>query len=240
MSSNLRILVGVCTYNEAGNVTSLLSRISDALPDADILVVDDDSPDGTAERVRQFAESRDRADSIKCLVRDQRGLGGAILAAMIAAIDGGYDLFCNLDADLSHDPADLPRLVAAVGDGCDVAVGSRYVPDGEIVGWPLRRKWMSRWINLIARRRLGLPVNDASGSFRCYRVSKLAELDLDDQPSEGYSFLQEVLLKLHHHGATFTEVPITFTERTIGDSKLNFREAIRSGWTVLRMQSKGS
>ncbi|MCM2370324.1 polyprenol monophosphomannose synthase [Aporhodopirellula aestuarii] len=240
MPPNPRILVGVCTYNEAGNIESLLTRISDALPTADILVVDDNSPDGTANQVDQFAQAKGRADSIRCLIREQRGLGGAIRAAMMAAIDGRYDLFCNLDADLSHDPADLPRLVAAVEHGCDVAVGSRYVADGEIVGWPLRRKWMSRWINLIARRRLGLPVKDASGSFRCYRVSKLAELDLDNQPSEGYSFLQEVLLKLHQHGATFKEVPITFTERTVGDSKLDFREAVRSGWTVFRLQSKRS
>lgn len=240
MSSNLRILVGICTYNEAGNIKAMLQRIGDALPTADILVVDDGSPDGTAARVATFAEANERQDSIRCIVREERGLGGAILAAMNASIEGGYDLFCNLDADLSHDPADLPRLVSAVADGFDVAVGSRYVPGGEIVGWPVRRKWMSRWINWITRFRLGLPVNDASGSFRCYRVAALSRLDLNDQPSEGYSFLQEVLLKLHRQGATFTEVPITFTERAVGDSKLDFREAVRSGWTVLRLRSKHS
>jgi dolichol-phosphate mannosyltransferase len=217
-------------------VAALLQRITDALPTADLLIVDDNSPDGTADEVRRFASEHESPVSITCHVRDKRGLGGAIRTAMMAAIDDGYDLFCNLDADLSHNPADLPRLVAAMTDAVDVAVGSRYVPGGEIVGWPLRRKLMSRWINAIARRRLGLPVNDASGSFRCYRVSRLAELDLSDDSYEGYAFIQEVLLRLHRAGASFAEVPITFTERVIGTSKLHLAEAIRSAWKVFRMK----
>lgn len=238
MESNLRILVGVCTYNETDNIAVLLQRIRAALPDADVLVVDDDSPDGTAQRVCEFSTSiRDTGGQVEVLVRNQRGLGGAIRAAMNTAIEQKYDLFCNLDADLSHDPEDLPRLVAGVLEGADVAIGSRYVCGGQIVGWPLHRKWMSRLINRVTRRRLGLPVQDASGSFRCYRVSKLAELDLDEQPIQGYAFLQQVLMNLYQHRARFVEVPITFTERVQGQSKLDFREAIRSGWTVLRMAS---
>lgn len=237
---SLRTLVGVCTYNEAGNIAEVLTRITAALPQADVLVVDDGSPDRTAELAESFASTHDRPDAIRCLVRDQRGLGGAIRTAMQVAIDDGYDLFCNLDADLSHDPADLPKLVELVGGGeADVAVGSRYVPGGSIVGWPWHRKWMSRAINSIARRKLGLPVQDASGSFRCYRVAKLADLELGDGSSEayskGYSFLQEVLLKLHHAGARLAESPIVFTERVVGKSKLNLREAVRSGWTVLSL-----
>ena len=230
-----RVLVGVCTYNEVGNIREMLRQITQALPTADILVVDDNSPDGTAAAVRDYA-SQTGLTSVKCHVREQRGLGGAILTAMAAAIEGGYDLFCNLDGDLSHSPADLPRLVDAVVAGADVAVGSRYVTGGKIIGWPLRRKWMSHCINAITRRRLGLPVRDASGSFRCYRVSRLAQLDLSDRSYEGYAFIQEVLLRLHHAGAKFTEVPITFTERIEGKSKLNLSEAIRSGWTVFRMK----
>ncbi|TWT67535.1 polyprenol monophosphomannose synthase [Allorhodopirellula solitaria] len=231
-----RILVGVCTFNEAGNVRELLQQITAALPSADVIVVDDNSPDGTAAAVRQYASSCHGSTQIRCHVRQQRGLGGAIRAAMTEAIEGDYDLFCNLDGDLSHNPADLPRLVAAVQAGADVAVGSRYVAGGEIVGWPLRRKWMSRCINAVTRRRLRLPVRDASGSFRCYRVSKLAELDLSDESYEGYAFIQEVLMRLFHAGAQFTEVPITFTERVRGESKLSFREAIRSGWTVFQLK----
>lgn len=230
-----RILVGVCTYNEAGNIREMLARIAESLPNADILVVDDASPDGTSQIANEFVHPV-ATSSVRCLVRQQRGLGGAIRAAMQASIEGGYQLFCNLDADLSHDPADLPRLVAAiVDDDVDVAVGSRYVAGGEIVGWPRHRMIMSRMINSIARRRLGIPVNDASGSFRCYRVSGLAELDLNEHLSDGYSFLQQVLLKLHRNGARMRELPIVFTERVTGDSKLNLREAIRSGWTVFNL-----
>ncbi len=219
-----------------GNVRELLRQIHAALPSADVLVVDDDSPDDTAVAVREYAREQGGPVSIKCLVRNQRGLGGAIRTAMTTAIEGGYDLFCNLDGDLSHSPADLPRLVAAVAAGADVAVGSRYVAGGQIVGWPLRRKWMSYVINTITRRRLRLPVRDASGSFRCYRVSRLALIDLSDQSYEGYAFIQEVLLRLHRTGAQFAEVPITFTERVRGESKLSFREAIRSGWTIITMK----
>lgn len=233
--------MAICTYNEAGNIHEVLTRITTALPDADVLVVDDNSPDHTSELAEAYARSHEGDQSVRCLVRQERGLGGAIRAAMQIAIEDRYDLFCNLDADLSHDPADLPRLVHPVASGdAEVAVGSRYVPGGSIVGWPIHRKWMSRTINTIARRQLGLPVNDASGSFRCYRVSRLAALDLDAESSDGYSFLQEVLLRLHLSGARMVELPITFTERVAGDSKLNLREAIRSGWTVFRLGTRGS
>ena len=233
--------MAICTYNEAGNIHEVLTRITNALPEADVLVVDDNSPDHTSELAEAFARSHESDQSVRCLVRRERGLGGAIRAAMKVAIDDRYDLFCNLDADLSHDPADLPRLVHLVASGdAEVAVGSRYVPGGAIIGWPIHRKWMSRTINAIARRQLGLPVNDASGSFRCYRVSRLAALDLDAESSDGYSFLQEVLLRLHLCGARMVELPITFTERVVGDSKLNLREAIRSGWTVFRLGTRGS
>lgn len=235
----LRILVAVCTYNEASNIGEVLTRITTALPEADVLVVDDNSPDQTSKLAKEFARSYHDGQKVRCIVRRQRGLGGAIRAAMQLAIDEGYDLFCNLDADLSHDPADLPQLIHRVASGeVDVAVGSRYVDGGKIVGWPPHRKWMSRTINTIAQRKLGLPVNDASGSFRCYRVSRLADLNLDLDSSDGYSFLQEVLLRLHRAGATIAELPITFTERVAGDSKLNFREAIRSGWTVFRLGAR--
>ncbi|WP_404309281.1 polyprenol monophosphomannose synthase [Neorhodopirellula lusitana] len=231
-----RTLVGICTYNEAGNIREMLTRVAAALPDADILVVDDGSPDGTAELVRQFAAQHSAPGNVNCHVREDRGLGGAIRAAMQTAITERYQLFCNLDADLSHDPADLPRLVQAVLESdVDVAVGSRYVPGGQIHGWPTRRKWMSRFINSLAKRKANLPVNDASGSFRCYRVACLERLDWQAEWSNGYSFIQQILLRLKKLGATFTEVPITFTERVQGNSKLDLREAVRSGWTVLRL-----
>ena len=275
-----RVLVGVCTYNEAENVQSLLSRIVDAVPAADVLVIDDDSPDGTAELVRQFAAERaadasarpadppaadpPAADtltnqqtgpqrsvdtgSVRVRVRTgQRGLGSAIRMAMQYAVEEGYDLFCNLDADLSHDPADLPRLIAeAAGRSggteqtsssprVDVVIGSRYVRGGKIVGWPPYRRWMSGCLNRFTRRLLQLPVRDASGSFRCYQVDVLADLPPSHTSSNGYAFLQEVLMDLHRAGATCVEVPITFIDREAGQSKLGWREATRSAATVVKM-----
>lgn len=286
-----RVLVGVCTYNEAENITPLLSRIVAAVPSADVLVVDDDSPDGTAGLARQFASQHAAGDpaicsgTIRVLVREgQRGLGGAIRTAMRCAVEGGYDLFCNLDADLSHDPADLPRLIdEATGDRApaagsvtnptpctvngavspgrdidpaagrtdvsspdqssprvDVVIGSRYVRGGKIVGWPAHRRWMSGCLNRFTRRLLRLPVRDASGSFRCYHVETLADLPSRGTSSNGYAFLQEVLLDLHRAGAKCVEVPITFTDREAGQSKLGWREATRSATTVVRLLKRRS
>jgi len=210
-------------------------------------VVDDLSPDGTAAEVDLYRMTNVQSDSsfatansgeIRCLVRhEERGLGSAIRAAMQAALDDGYELFCNLDADLSHDPADLSRLIEELeqNNTVDVAIGSRYVTGGNIVGWPAHRKWMSRVVNSFARRMLRLPVRDASGSLRCYRVESLGEVRLSSEDYDGYAFLQQVLLRMHRNGASMVELPITFTERVHGKSKLSFREAFRSCRTLLKM-----
>ena len=200
---------------------------------ADLLVVDDDSSDGTAALADQFAAIDGRTHVLR---RQGRGLGGAIAATMTAAIDGGYDYLVNLDADFSHDPAAVPSLIdAATRRRCDVAVGSRYIPGGRIVGWPLHRRWMSRRVNRLAIGRLGLPVSDCSGSMRCYRVAALRRMDPTSLESDGYSVLEEVLYRLHQNGSSITEVPITFTDRTAGHSKLTPAEAVRSFWKILRM-----
>lgn len=241
--SGQRVLVAVCTYNEASNVDPLLTRIKDAAPEADILVVDDDSPDGTADRAGEFdSESGQR---VRVIVRqNQRGLGGAILVAMQYAIENQYEWFVNLDADLSHDPAEIPRMLQRTVDspGTDVVVGSRYVDGGRVDGWPPHRRWMSRLLNGFTSRLLRLPVRDASGSFRCYRVAMLADVvesmvGMRD-PSQGYAFLQEVMLDLHQAGATFLEHPITFTDRVAGTSKLSLREATRSASKVARLLTR--
>ncbi len=222
-----KILVGVCTLNEAKNIELLIQQIRDTVPEADILIVDDDSEDGTAGIVSTLAESDTK---IRLNVRKQRGLGGAIRHAMIAAIKGDYDLFINMDGDLSHSPSDLPAILNAhLGrDDIDVVIGSRYVAGGRIDGWPLHRRWMSRLVNRFATMCLGLPVNDCSGSMRCYRVSSLQNASATDLQSNGYSVLEEILVAMHRGGATMAEVPITFTDRTHGESKLTVREAIRS------------
>ncbi|MEM6365160.1 MAG: polyprenol monophosphomannose synthase [Planctomycetota bacterium] len=237
-------MVAICTYNERDNIVEMLDRIADAMPSADILVIDDDSPDGTAGAARDHAPLVPARVTIE-VRRNQRGLGGAILSAMRYAVDQRYAWFINLDADLSHDPNDIPRLFESQGrhEHVDVIVGSRYVAGGQIEGWPWHRKWMSRTLNGFTRLLLNLPVRDASGSFRCYRVATLQRVmnrweQRHHQPSNGYSFLQEVMLSLQDAGASFVEVPITFTDRVAGTSKLDFREAMRSAATIARLKTR--
>ncbi|WP_149496921.1 polyprenol monophosphomannose synthase [Roseiconus lacunae] len=228
LSQTTDTLVAICTYNEAGSVEAMLNELREAFSDAVLLVVDDDSPDGTAAIVKTLGE---RDPKVRLLVRrDQRGLGSAIVDAMRIACDGGFDYFLNLDADLSHSPAQMPALreMAQQDPSLAVVIGSRYVPGGEIVGWPFRRRVMSKLVNRFATGVLRLPVHDCSGSMRCYRTSALREIELSSLRCVGYAVLEEVLVRLHQHGYKFGEVPITFTERQTGHSKLTLREAARS------------
>jgi len=230
-----RILVGLCTYNEAENIGPILARLRDVMPLAEILVVDDNSPDGTPDLVRAWARDD---PMVHVIVREnERGLGGAIRRAIRFAIDHEYDFFLNLDADLSHDPAELPELlrVAQGPPPRDVVVGSRYVEGGSIVGWPLRRRVMSRMLNRFASLFLRLPVNDCSGSMRCYRVEALRGLNPKSLRSRGYALLEELLVRLQRQNASFAEVPITFADRSRGESKLTMIEAIRSAIQILRL-----
>ena len=221
-------MIAVCTYNEAENIQLMVSGLRQALPDADVIVVDDNSPDGTAQLVKEMAQ----VDSlVHVLVREnERGLGSAIRFAMQYSIDHDYDYFMNLDGDLSHNPDQMKWLFSkSLEDrGLAVVVGSRYVSGGKIIGWPLRRKLMSQMVNGFATTCLRLPVRDCSGSMRCYRVNALASLGLENLRVNGYAVLEEVLLRLHQRGEPMAEVPITFTERERGYSKLTISEAVRS------------
>ena len=221
-------MIAVCTYNEAENIQLMVSGLRHALPDADVIVVDDNSPDGTAQLVKEMAQF----DSlVHVLVREnERGLGSAIRFAMQYSIDHDYDYFMNLDGDLSHNPDQMKWLFSkSLEDrGLAVVVGSRYVSGGKIIGWPLRRKLMSQMVNGFATTCLRLPVRDCSGSMRCYRVNALASLGLENLRVNGYAILEEVLLRLHQRGERMAEVPITFTERERGYSKLTISEAMRS------------
>ncbi len=213
----------------------MIQGLRSAIPAADVLVIDDDSTDGTVQCVSEIAASD---PSVKLIVRrDERGLGSAIRYAMRHATQGGYEFFLNLDADLSHDPAQLPDLLerAQADPQVDVVIGSRYVPGGAIDGWPLRRRMMSRMVNGFATLCLRLPVSDCSGSMRCYRVESLRRLGLDTLQSDGYSILEEVLVQLDRGGSKMAEVPITFTDRVQGESKLTLREAIRSASRIFAM-----
>jgi dolichol-phosphate mannosyltransferase len=230
--STARALVALATYNEIENLPSLVAEIHHQLPDADVLVVDDNSPDGTGEWCDRHALEEPR---LHCIHRAGKlGLGSATIEAARHAIERGYDVFVTLDADWSHDPRHLTELLAALHTA-DVAIGSRYCSGGEIEGWPMSRRVMSRWVNGLTHLLLRLPVRDASGAFRAYRVAKLREVPLSEIRARGYSYLEELLWMLHRQGATFAEVPITFRERRAGRSKVSLGEAWGKLRTLVRL-----
>ncbi|MFI4875456.1 MAG: polyprenol monophosphomannose synthase [Blastopirellula sp. JB062] len=228
------VLIAVATFNEIENLPLLVSEILAAVPEADILVVDDDSPDGTGQWCREFAVTEPRLHSMH---RSRgAGLGTAVVAAMKYGIERNYELLVNLDADFSHTPSKIIDLLSvAQSSEVDVIVGSRYVEGGGVEGWPLHRRWMSRCINLYTRLLMRLPVRDCSGSFRCYRVATLRKLNFDAIVSRGYSFFEEILWRLRRQGATFQEVPYIFVERERGYSKINWREAVRALYLIARL-----
>jgi dolichol-phosphate mannosyltransferase len=227
-----RVLVSLSTYNERDNLTPLIAEIHQAVSAADVLVVDDNSPDGTGALADQLAAADPR---IHVLHRTGKlGLGTAILAAMRYALEHDYDLFINMDADFSHHPRYLPALLAGMTDR-DVMIGSRYVLGGGTANWPLSRRLMSGSVNALVRLLMRLPVKDASGSYRCYRVTKLRQTDLDNLLSRGYSFQQEVLHRCHRAGCRLGETPILFEDRRAGATKVNLREAARSITVLVRL-----
>jgi dolichol-phosphate mannosyltransferase len=237
MSKTKKILVTIATYNEIDNLPRLVREVFHHLDGADLLVVDDNSPDGTGQWcARRVAQDR----RVHCIHREGKlGLGTATLAAMQYAIEQKYDYMVNMDADFSHPPKYLPELVAGMnppgGARVDVMIGSRYVAGGQIDGWPLLRHVMSRGINSFARSLLRLPVRDCSGAFRCYRVEVLSRLDFGKVVSHGYSFQEEILWRLRQSGARFGETPIAFLERQQGASKINATEALAAASIVLRL-----
>ncbi len=237
MTSSPRTLISVATYNEMDNLPSLVEAIFEHTPQVELLVVDDNSPDGTGRWCDEHATGEPR---MHCLHRAGKlGLGTATLAGLQYAIDGDYDYVINMDADFSHHPKYLPDLLAGMqpdqGPPRDVMIGSRYTPGGGVQGWPLRRRVMSRCVNMYARTLLRLKTTDCSGSFRCYRISKLRELDLDAFVAKGYAVYEEILWRLKRVGATFGETPIIFTDREQGQSKINMREAFAALGIIFRL-----
>jgi dolichol-phosphate mannosyltransferase len=217
--------VSIATYNERDNLTPLIRDIHAVVPTADVLVIDDNSPDGTGKIADELAAGDPR---IHVLHRQGKlGLGTAILAGMRYAMDHDYQLFVNMDADFSHHPRYLPAMLAGMKKN-DVMIGSRYIPGGGAVEWPLSRRMMSRSINTAVRLLMRIPAQDTSGGYRCYRVSKLRETNLDHLMSRGYSFQQEVLYRCRKAGCRIGETPIIFENRRAGSSKVNPREAARS------------
>jgi dolichol-phosphate mannosyltransferase len=214
------------TYNEAANIEAVVVAAQAALPEARVLVVDDNSPDGTAAIARDL-------DGVVVLARDTKsGLGDAYVAGFGAALAAGATEVFEMDADLSHDPADLPRLLGAVRAGADLAIGSRYVPGGGVENWALRRRIVSRGGCLYARAVLRVPVRDLTGGFKCFRASALEAIDYRSVRSHGYAFQVELTYRALLAGLRVTELPIVFHERREGESKMTTRIAIEAAWLV--------
>ncbi len=231
-----RLLVTLCTYNERDNVAALIPEIWRYAPHADILVIDDHSPDGTGALADEWAVREPR---VRVLHRPGKlGLGTAMLTGFHYAFEHGYEFLVNLDADFSHPPRFIPALLALM-DRADVAIGSRYVVGGGVVGWGLRRHFMSRAINCYARTLLRLKTRDNSGSYRCYRLEKLKEIDFSRFLSRGYAFQEEILYRCRRIGCRFAETPIVFEERRYGSSKINLKESLAAGWNILRLALTG-
>lgn len=223
-----RVLVQAATFNERENIAALIERVLAVSPDLQFLVIDDDSPDGTAEIVLAAAEREPRVHLLGR--RGRRGLGGAILEGFELAREHGFEVAVNMDADFSHDPEDIPRLLNALeplgSRPADVAIGSRRVPGGRTEGWPWSRHVASRLVCWFTRWVLGVPVRDASSGFRAVR---LAVLDRIAGPfSQGYAFQEDLLWRVHRAGGRIVEVPVTFVDRRLGSSKADFAESRRS------------
>ena len=206
------------TYQEAENIDRLLRAVRAVCPDLDILVADDNSPDGTGKIADAVAEELGR---IEVLHRPGKaGLRAPDRPGVRPALDQGYDVVVQMDADFSHDPAVLPVLIDAVERGADVAVGSRYVPGGSVPNWTWLRRQLSRWGNAYARVMLRLRLQDATTAFRAYRAAMLERIDIDGTTANGYLFQIETAFRLSMAGASVVEVPITFVDRVAGSSKM--------------------
>ena len=215
----MRVLVVIPTYEEALNITEVLTRVRAAVPQVDVLVVDDSSPDGTADLAKSAAAELGQID---VSVRPKKdGLGNAYRHGFRIGIDRGYDVQIQMDADLSHDPADLPRLLGALDEGADAVIGSRYVPGGSVPHWPWYRRALSKWGNRYACVVLGMSVHDATAGFRAYRVDALEAIDVFSTRAAGYGFQIETAYRVSQSGRRLAEVPVVFTDRVRGASKMS-------------------
>jgi dolichol-phosphate mannosyltransferase len=228
------------TYNEAENIGPLVRAALAALATTGmshrVLIVDDSSPDGTGEIADRLASE---LDPVEVLHRERKqGLGRAYLAGFGRALEGGAELVMEMDSDFSHDPRDIPRLIAAA-DAADLVLGSRYVPGGGISNWGLLRRLVSRGGSAYARWLLGVPVRDLTGGFKCFNRRVLDGIDLNGVHADGYGFQIELTYRAIKAGFTVTEVPIVFREREVGSSKMTARIALEAVWKVPALRLRG-
>jgi dolichol-phosphate mannosyltransferase len=228
----VRTVVVLPTYNERENVAAALMAVRTAVPDAHVLVVDDHSPDGTAELAESVAAE---LGQIKLLRRPgKQGLGSAYREGFAVALDEGYDRVVSMDADFSHDPHVIPELLAVLDAGADAVIGSRYVPGGSTVDWPLHRRLLSRWGNRYTSFVLRLQVRDCTSGFRAYRAEALRGISPSTTTAEGYAFLTELVRRLVRGGFKVMETPIVFADRTRGTSKMSGRIIAESMLLITR------
>jgi len=215
----VRALVVTPTYQESENIVEFLNRAREAVPDAVVVAVDDNIP---VDPFDLDVQAGARLGRIEVLRRPRKiGIGDAVRAGFAVGLDRGYDVVVQIDADLSHDPAALPELLAAIERGADAAIGSRYVPGGSIPHWPWYRRAVSKWGNRYATLVLGIPVRDATSGFRAFRADTLKMADYAHTRSKGYGFQIELCYRVWKHGGHIAQVPITFTDRVRGHSKMS-------------------
>jgi len=225
----MRVLVCIPTYNERENLAVTLRRLRAAVPEADVLVVDDQSPDGTGELADALAATDPSVHVLHG--RPKAGLGVAYVSAFAWGIERGYDALVEMDADGSHQPEELPRLLAALRSA-DVVLGSRWVDGGQVRNWPRSRLLLSRGGNAYVRAVLRMPLSDATGGFRVYRAEVLRSLALSEVASQGYCFQVDLVWQAWRAGARVVEVPITFVERTEGESKMSRQIVLEALWRI--------
>lgn len=217
----MRSLVVVPTYQEAANVERFVRAVRASAPETDILVADDNSPDGTGELADKVAADLGRVDVLHRPGKE--GLGAAYREGFRWGLDRGYEVITQMDCDFSHDPAMITTLLDAVADGVDCAIGSRYVPGGSTPGWPLHRRLLSRYGNRYTSAVLQLGIRDATGGFRAYRAETLERIRIDETRANGYAFQSEVALLMVQAGLRLEEIPITFVDREYGTSKMSVK-----------------
>jgi dolichol-phosphate mannosyltransferase len=217
------------TYNEAENIKPIVSRVRAAVPEADVLVADDNSPDGTGKFADELAAQDDQMHVLHR--KGKEGLGAAYLAGFRWGIEHGYGVLVEMDADGSHQPEELPRLLTAL-KGADLVLGSRYVPGGRVVNWPKSRKFISRGGSTYSRLLLGLPIRDITGGFRAFRAQALEGIGLSEVASQGYCFQVDLARRAVAAGCHVVEVPITFVDRELGDSKMSRDILVEALWRV--------
>ncbi len=233
MAANGRVLVIIPTYQERENIRRLVPRVLEQAAQVDILVVDDNSPDGTAVLAERLAEATPRVHLLK---RARKlGLGTAYLAGFRFALEQGYDLALEMDADFSHDPREIPRFIEAAAEA-DLIIGSRYIRRGRTQNWPLRRRLLSQCGNLYAHLITGMSVRDATSGYRCFRRTLLERLDFDRIASNGYVFQIEIAYRVWKLGMRIREIPIVFADRRAGRSKLDRHIVYEALWGLWRLR----